>query len=482
MRGALDDTICAIATAASPGGIGIVRISGNLAVATAEGLVRLRAGTPLSKMATHTLYLADLCETNASGPAGPDAFIDEALVTVMRGPHSYTGEDLVELHCHGGLLILERVCAALMRRGARAAEPGEFTKRAFLNGRLDLAQAEAVLDTITARTTGSLRVAQDQLRGTLSRAIERLRDPLIRLLAHVEAGIDFVGEDVALVDPTHLLQGLHRAGEDIARLLASFETGQLLREGVTTAILGRPNVGKSSLMNALLQSDRAIVTPVPGTTRDVLEESFAIQGLLIRLLDTAGVRQTDDVVEREGVRRTRLARDRADLLVLVLDGSVPLTQEDRELVAELGQASHQKRVVVVNKNDLPSRVPDGEIARALEAGCPSPHGALDAGPIRISARTGAGLDLLRDRIHALCVTRSLEADEAVFLTRARHREALERAQDALREATTTVNGAMPAEYVVVDLRGAINALGEIIGEVTTDDLLDRIFRDFCIGK
>lgn len=484
MSGTVNETICAIATPVGEGGIGIVRISGEKAVETVSGLVRLRSGKPLTDLAGHTLYHADILETKRGADAGVarpgwsagTGPMDEALVVVMRAPRSYTGEDVVELHCHGGPFVLQTVCEALMRRGARLAEPGEFTKRAFLNGRLDLTQAEAVLDTIRAKTSGSLRIAQEQLRGALSKEIGRLREPLIRMLAHVEAAIDFAEEDVTFIQPEELLAGIRQAITALSRLAESCREGRILRDGVAAAIVGRPNVGKSSLLNALLQTDRAIVTPVPGTTRDVLEEVLNIRGVPIRLLDTAGMRQTDDPVEQEGVRRTRAAMDLAEVLLVLLDGSVPLSDEDRAFLAQCPSDEHKKRLVVVNKIDLPRRLDPTALAEMV--------GAREAASavVWISATTGAGLDDLRDRIRTLVLRADFEPGETPVVTQLRHRDALLRAREALGNAAGSAEARLSGEFVAVDLRAALDALGEITGEVSTEDVLDRIFRDFCIGK
>ncbi len=465
----LSDTICAVATPLGEGGIGIVRISGEKAVDIASGLVALRSGLPLGSAASHVLHHAEILD-----PADADrrARLDDALVVVMRSPRSFTGEDVVELQCHGGLLILQTVCEALVRVGARLAEPGEFTKRAFLNGRLDLAQAEAVLDTIRAKTTGSLRIAQEQLRGTLSKEIDAVRETLLRLLAHVEAGIDFVEEDISFIQTTELASGLTHASDAIGRLLAHSREGRILREGVTAAIIGRPNVGKSSLLNALLKTDRAIVTPVPGTTRDVLEEVLNIRGIPVRLLDTAGIRDTQDPVEQEGVRRSHAAKERADLLLIVLDGSAPLTPEDLTLLAGTCLNADQKRLVVVNKKDLPGRIDPADLPPAAP-GCAVAH---------ISATNGDGLDDLRDQIRALLLRPDFETRETVLVTHLRHQMALQRAQDAVTATLASVEARQAGELIAMDLRAAIDALGEITGAVSTDDILDRIFKEFCIGK
>ncbi len=469
MAGPLNDTICAIATPVGEGGVGIVRLSGEKAIDVAAGLVALRSGTGLASAAGHVLHHADILDpADATGRAP----LDEALVAVMRGPNSYTGEDVVELQCHGGMLILQTICEALVRAGARLAEPGEFTKRAFLNGRLDLAQAEAVLDTIRAKTAGSLRIAQEQLRGALSREIDAVREALVGLLAHVEAGIDFVEEDIAFIPTPELTAGLRRAHETVSSLLAHGREGRILREGVAAAIIGRPNVGKSSLLNALLRTDRAIVTPVPGTTRDVLEEVLNIRGIPVRLLDTAGIRETGDPVEQEGVRRSRAALEQADLLLIVLDGSAPLADDDRALLQESGAAGDQKRLVIVNKRDLPRRIDPSSL----------PSGAPGWGLVEISARTGEGLDDLRDRIRTLLLQPEFEARETVLVTHLRHQAALQRTRDALTAALGSVEAGTAGELIAMDLRAAIDALGEITGTVTTDDILDRIFSEFCIGK
>jgi tRNA modification GTPase len=369
-------------------------------------------------------------------------------------------------------LILRTVCEALVRAGARLAEPGEFTKRAFLNGRLDLTQAEAVLDTIRAKTTGSLRNAQEQLRGALSKEIESVRESLLRLLAHVEAGIDFVEEDIAFIQTAALADGLTSARNAIGRLLAHSREGRILREGVTAAIIGRPNVGKSSLLNALLKTDRAIVTPVPGTTRDVLEETLNIRGIAVRLLDTAGIRDTHDPVEQEGVRRSHAAKEQADLLLIVLDGSVPLTEEDLALLDDARLSHDQKRLVVVNKKDLPDRLDPSAL----------PSAGPDCAVAHISATTGDGLDKLRDQIRALLLRPDFETRETVLVTHLRHQTALQRAQDSVTATLASVEAKQPGELIAMDLRAAVDALGEITGAVSTDDILDRIFKEFCIGK
>jgi len=456
------DTICAIATPPGEGGIGIIRLSGEKALDIASRVFAGSGGRTVRDFPTHTLHLGEL-----RAPGGKR--IDEVLVAVMKAPRSYTCEDVVEFHCHGGPLILRLGMEALLLSGARLAEPGEFSKRAFLNGRLDLAQAEAVMDLISARTEAGLRVALEQLRGALSEELSRLREGLVRLLVEVEAGIDFSDEDITFISSQGLANGVAVVRDRIAQLIRTAEEGRIVREGVTAVLIGRPNVGKSSLMNALAKADRAIVTPIPGTTRDVLEEFVNVRGIPVRLLDTAGLRETVDVVEREGVRRSHGALARAELVLAVLDGNELIGDEDRQL---LDLTRGKAVILVVNKADLPARLEPHVLKRMMGT----------TRSVWTSATTGAGLDELRDAIRDAVLKQGLEPSEGILITHLRHRGALERAEASLEQVLLSVERRMAAEFVAVDLRAAVNALGEIIGETTTDDILDRIFKEFCIGK
>lgn len=472
MRGSLDDTICAVATPVGEGGVGIVRLSGPEALRIGETVVRLRSGHLLGAAATHTLHLADVLSpvsvTSCSRTLcpRPGAFLDEALVVHMKAPRSFTGEDVVEIQSHGGGLILSLVCQSCIEAGARPAEPGEFTKRAFLNGRLDLSQAEAVLDTVRARSAAGLSLAQRQLRGELAREVESVRSALLGLLAHVEAGIDFVEEDISFVTGEVLRRTIETAGIMIRRLADSFRQGKVLREGARVVILGRPNVGKSSLLNKLLREDRAIVTAVPGTTRDVIEESIDLEGLRIHLVDTAGLRETQDPVELEGIRRTRAAQQEADLSLVVVDGSQPLTHEDRQLMDATGT---RLRVIVLNKADLPCVVGSEEM--------PS-----EARVCSVSAVTGVGLDRLRSEVCGQLISGGGDAGETVIVTNVRHQSALQRAAEAVDQALVSLAQGAAAELIAADLRATAEALGEITGVITTDEILERVFAEFCIGK
>ena len=475
MRGGLEDTICAIATPVGEGGIGIVRLSGPQSLTVASRVVRLRSNRPLTSVSSHRLYLADLVipatdkrndhaldhdRTQAAG------LLDEALVVYMKAPRSFTAEDVVEIQSHGGALVLELICRVCVESGARMAEPGEFTKRAFLNGRLDLSQAEAVLDTIRATSTAGLHIAQRHLRGELAREVDQARASLLTVLAHVEAGIDFVDEDIAFLQRDELVRIVREAYAVVQKLAATAQEGRILREGARVVILGRPNVGKSSLLNRLLREERAIVTAIAGTTRDVIEESIDLHGVMIRLIDTAGLRDTDDLVEREGIKRTRAAQDEADLALVVLDGTAPLTNDDRDLLQSVRDRKH---VVVLNKADLAQTL-------ATEA-------ALVGRPTYpISAKTGLGVETVKSALRAQLVSGGFEAAESVTVTNVRHRDALRRAGESLSQALESVQGGMAGELVSIDVRAAADALGEITGAITTDEILAQIFSEFCIGK
>jgi tRNA modification GTPase len=472
MREGLADTICAIATAAGEGGIGIVRLSGPEALSIAGRVVRLRSGKSLACLASHTLHLADLVlpsTDGGKGDHGPERKVgvfDEALVVYMKGPRSFTAEDVVEVHSHGGPVVLALLCEACVWAGARMAAPGEFTKRAFLNGRLDLSQAEAVLDTIRAKSAMGLRIAQRHLRGELAHEVEGARAVLIAVLAHVEAGIDFVEEDISFVQREELSQAIENAVSAIEKLEATARDGRMLREGARVVIVGRPNVGKSSLMNRFLRQERAIVTPVPGTTRDVIEESMDLDGVVVRFVDTAGIRQATDPVEREGVRRTQSAQADADLVLVVIDGHAHLTNEDRDLFKTVVSSNY---LLVINKGDLPQAVDIAELPTGTEV-------------LVISAKTGLGLEKLKAAIRARLVSPGLEVTESLVVTNVRHRTALRRAQDSLAHASKSVQKGLAGELVAMDLRVAADALGEITGTITADDILEKIFSEFCIGK
>ena len=446
------DTIAAIATPPGPGGIGIVRVSGPQARAIADRVFHRRAP---GSWESHRLYVGRVS-------AADGATVDEGMAVLMLGPHSYTGEDVLELHCHGSPVVLDRVLAAVLSLGARPAQAGEFTKRAFLNGRLDLAQAEAVAALVRARTADAAQTAAVQLCGGLSAQVAAVRERLVRAKAHVEAELDFGDEDVGL-DPAALMDDVRSAQAAVDALLATAARGELLQRGLRVALSGRPNAGKSSLLNALVGSERAIVTPHPGTTRDVIEAAVDIAGIPVTLVDTAGLRDSDDDVERLGVARAEHAAAGADLVLLVLDTARPLAEQ----AALLGRAD---AIAALNKCDLPSPWSAADEARVAAA-----HPC-----VRISATAGIGLDALRQ---GLLARAGLEwGDNLPAVTSARQHEALARVARSLAAARASLDARVPPELVAVDLQAALEHIGAVTGEVTSDDVLDAVFREFCIGK
>lgn len=469
----LDDTIAAIATPIGEGGIGVIRVSGRNAAAVAEDMFRPASGVPVLGLATHTAHYGYVHD-----PFTEEA-IDDGMIIVFRAPRSYTGEDSAEISCHGGIVPMRRVLEAALRAGARLAEPGEFTKRAFLNGRLDLAQAEAVLDIIRARTDEAMRVANLQFSGLLSSRIRLMREELLGIMAHIEAAIDFP-EEVAAIDLNQVAHSIEDAIRHVRDLLETAGRGMIFREGIQVAIAGRPNVGKSSLLNALLRESRAIVTPIPGTTRDTIEESMSIRGIPVRAIDTAGVRETEDVVERIGVDRARQTIEQADLVLSVLDAGEGFTPEDQELLRSL---SGKKLIVVLNKTDLIREDDAEELARQIEAWA---DGNLP--PVATVKRTAApsneGIVELEDAIADMVLAGSLPtaASGGVVVSNVRHRRALEESGSALEHALRTAEAGMPADLVSVDLKAAAGALASITGETVSEDVIDRIFSEFCIGK
>jgi len=456
------DTIAAIATPPGTGGIGIVRASGPDAERIGLALFRPRT-------AAHPFQTRRLTHGEIVCPA-TGRVLDEVLAVFMRAPHSYTGEDTLEIHCHGGPLILDEVLLAVLRAGARPAEPGEFTRRAFLNGRLDLAQAEAVQEMITARSPRGLDLALGNLRGDLSRRIGELRASILDILTLLEAEIDFQEEEGLEAAPREgLLDGLRDITARIEDLTATYGEGRMIREGARIVITGKANVGKSSLFNRLLGENRAIVTPHAGTTRDYIEGGAAIRGIPVRYVDTAGIRAAQDPAEQEGIERVWEQSASADVVVIVLDGSIPLTQEDRDIVA----ANRDRNIIVtINKSDLP--------AVLGEASLPGELAGREI--FRVSAKTGEGLAAFRDGVHAAIRRAAGPGQSDAVLTTLRHKIALERAFACLRKAEQGLSGGLSPEFAALDLREALDALGEVTGQTVSEEVLDRIFAAFCIGK
>lgn len=473
--GGSGDTICAVATPVGEGGIGIIRISGPDTLSIASRFIRIRSGIPLSRIESHRLHLADILRVDGSVSEVSlpvVAPIDEALVVYMKAPRSYTAEDVIEIHAHGSLAVLAMISESCLQAGCRLATPGEFTKRAFLNGRLDLSQSEGVLATIKATSEQSLAIAQRHLRGDLKKEVDQLRSRLLAMLAQLEAGIDFVEEDIEFVGRDELKQVLRETADVVGAALSSSRTGRVLREGARVVIVGRPNVGKSSLLNRLLGDSRAIVTNTPGTTRDLIEETVHFGGCTLSLVDTAGLRDTTDEIEREGMRRTENAVRDADLLIVVIDAT-DLLQTAQIFDSTL--FDNRNLVVALNKIDL---LTPGQVVEL------SVHFSLPDGgrPLPISTVTGEGLKALREIIKDRVGLSSLEPSQSVTITNIRHQDILLRCRDFLVKALESVEAGTHPECVAVDLRGAADTLGEITGVITSDEILHRIFSQFCVGK
>ncbi|MDE0396690.1 MAG: tRNA uridine-5-carboxymethylaminomethyl(34) synthesis GTPase MnmE [Candidatus Poribacteria bacterium] len=458
------DTIAAIATAQGEAGIGIVRVSGALALTIAAEVFRSPRGVSPTQLPTHTLTYGHVVDATAS-----DEIIDEVLLGVMHAPRTYTGEDIVEFNCHGGTIPVTAVLGVVLKNGARIAEPGEFTKRAFLNGRLDLAQAEAVAELIASKTDLSRKIAVEALAGKLSDTVNRLNDRLAALLAEIEASIDFPEEDLDFMKVETQLEAARAAQTDLTALLETAAEGRLITEGANVAILGKPNVGKSSLLNALVGTTRAIVTDIPGTTRDTIEEMMNIGGIPLKLIDTAGIRPTDDIVEQQGVERSKAVQDRAELCLMIFDASQPLNDADLEL---LKTAQSSKAILILNKMDLPVVTPP----TVLLAHCPKKQVVETVIP------EGKGLDKLKAAVSEELLGGELVIGESPIVTNARHQEALRRANEGLGYAIESLENGMPPDLIAVDLRISLDGFGDIVGKTTTEDILDRIFSQFCVGK
>jgi len=457
------DTIAAIATPVGRGGIGVIRISGQDSEKILQRLFQPRKENAFP-LESHRLYFGRLIAPESG------RVLDEVLATIMRAPHSYTGEDVAEIHCHGSPLLLERILDEILRGETRLAGPGEFTRRAFLNNRINLAQAEAVLDLIEGKTERGIEIALDHLQGTLSDRIQYLRYQLVEALALVETAIDFSDEDLVSDPAINIPDILDHCTEAISGLLSTYREGKIRRDGLSLVITGKPNVGKSSLLNRLLGEDRAIVSVLPGTTRDFIEETFAVRGLPVRLIDTAGIRKGKDEIEEEGIRRVWEKTASADGIIILIDGSVDLSPEDGLII----EKNKGKRVIIaINKIDLPRKLDEGALRTLIP----------DAAFLPISAKFGNGLPELKEAIYGIASledTRDGTADR--ILTNLRHKEALIKTLRCLERGKEAFLEGRPPELVALDLRDGLATLGEITGETTNEEVLDHIFSRFCIGK
>ena len=457
----MEDTIAAIATAMAPSGIGIVRISGPEAVAVADRLYRgKKKEKKLADMKSHTIHYGWIVEK--------EQVLDEVLVMLMRGPHSYTGEDTVEIDCHGGVLAVKRVLEAVLHAGARIADPGEFTKRAFLNGRIDLSQAEAVMDVISAKSEYALQSSVSQLQGSVRRAVKEIREKLLYEIAFIESALDDP-EHISLDGYPEKLEGIvQEEKRKIEKLLQSADDGKMLQEGIKTVILGKPNAGKSSLLNLLVGEEKAIVTDIAGTTRDVLEEQISLGGISLRMLDTAGIRSTADKVERIGVERAKEHAKNADLILYVVDASVPLDENDGQIMELL---KGRKTILLLNKSDLETVISKEELTARI-----------DAPVLNISAREETGLAELEALIKEMFFQGEISFNDEVYITNMRQKRALEEALESLKLVENSIAMGMPEDFFSIDLMNAYERLGSIIGEAVGEDLVNEIFSKFCTGK
>lgn len=455
------DTIAAVATAMTASGIGIIRISGPQSREIVGKIYRSKGGkTRIENVLSHTIQYGFICDE--------DEVIDEVLVMIMDAPRSYTGENTVEIDCHGGVLAMKRVLETVIKYGARPAEPGEFTKRAFLNGRIDLSQAEAVIDVINAKNEYALKSSISQLRGNIQRVIKEIRQGIIYQIAYIESALD---------DPEHIsidgygdtLKGeISLLKEKLESLLNTVREGKLMKEGIKTVIVGKPNAGKSSLLNLLVGEERAIVTDIAGTTRDILEETIVLHGISLRMIDTAGIRDTDDVVEKIGVKKAVENAKDADLILYVVDSSVPLDENDREIIELL---KDKKAIVILNKMDLKQQVTEGELKEKTS------HPV-----VAVSAKEEEGIELLEAQIKDMFFEGNLSFNDEIYITNMRHKAALEEAKRSLEMVENSIEMQMPEDFFSIDLMNTYEVLGSIIGESVGEDLVNEIFSKFCTGK
>lgn len=457
----ITDTIAAISSAAGNSGIGIIRVSGDEAIEIVDKIFKSnKKDKKLKDVDSHTVHYGHITDG--------DKILDQVLVIVMKNPHSYTGEDTVEIDCHGGMLILKKVLELILKNGAKAAEPGEFTKRAFLNGRIDLSQAEAVMDLINSKNDFALNSSIEQLKGGVSDKIKEIRSDIIYHIAFIESALD---------DPEHIsLDGyekeisvmLQNNTQKIKKLIDTFDNGRIMKEGIKTVILGKPNAGKSSLLNLLLGEERAIVTDIEGTTRDVLEENINFNGLSLNIIDTAGIRDTNDIVEQIGVNKAKNMAKNSDLIIFVVDGSKELDENDKEIISLI---KDKQAVILVNKSDIDTVIDIEELKKISNRDV-----------ITFSAKTGEGINTLEEEIRDMFYSGKVEYNDQLYITNARHKEALQNAYESLCQVENSVEAGMPEDFYSIDLMDAYADLGLIIGESVEDDLVNEIFSKFCMGK
>lgn len=459
----LSDTIAAVSTPMGKGGIGIVRLSGEKAIGVADSIFKSVKGQRLAEKKSHTISYGKIVEDKTG------AVIDEVLVMLMKAPNTYTKEDVVEINCHGGFATVKKVLELCLLHGARLAEPGEFTKRAFLNGRIDLSQAEAVIDVIDAKTESVRQAAVNQLGGSLKEKVHSLRQRVLDMIASIEAAIDYPEHDIEEETYENLQKETQAVLEKVEELLSTADRGKLIKEGIKTVILGKPNVGKSSLLNAFLKENRAIVTDIPGTTRDTVEEYMNLFGVPIKLVDTAGIRETKDVVEKIGVEKSKQQAKDADLILFLLDTSRPFEKEDREI---LSFCEGKKTLVLFNKIDLKNQMQKEEVLPFVE----------EKNIFALSVLENKGMEAVIKRIQELFFMGDISMKDTIFLTNVRHKDVLEKAKEGLQKTLETIAMKMPEDFVSMDLQEVLGALGEITGDTMDEEIIDRIFTKFCLGK
>jgi tRNA modification GTPase len=459
----MSDTIAAISTSIGEAGIGIVRMSGKDSINIGDKIFRGKKVKSLKDVENRKLTYGHIVDPDTG------QVIDEVLIVCMKEPYTYTRENMVEIYCHGGVIAVKKVLELLLNNGARLAEPGEFTKRAFLNGRLDLAQSEAVIDVIRAKTDKSLQVSINQLEGSLSNKVKNIMNILLEMLAHINAVIDFSEEDLEDVDYEELEKKALQVEEQIKKLLSTADRGKILRDGLNTVILGKPNVGKSSLLNAILRENRAIVTNIPGTTRDIIEEYVNIDGIPLKIVDTAGIRETDNIVEKIGVDRAREMVNKADLIIAVFDISKPLTDEDHEIIELI---KDKDAIVLLNKIDLPNQFDENFIKDILS----------EKKIIKTSVKNNIGIEILEEEIKNMFYSGQLDIESDVVVTNLRHKNQLAKALKNIQDSLEAIKLKLPIDCLEVDIKACWENLGEISGDTVSEDIIDKIFSDFCIGK
>lgn len=453
------DTIAAISTPRGEGGIGIVRISGKNAFEILSKIFVPKSGKSVEELKSFTINYGHIYNG--------EELVDEVLVSILKAPKTYTKEDIAEINCHGGFVITEKVLETVLRHGARHAEMGEFTRRAFLNGRIDLTQAEAVMDLIHGKTEKSVSLSLNQLRGDLREQIEHLKKLLLDVAAHINVVLDYPEEGIDDPLPDNLVDNLQVVLDTTDKLIASYNKGKMIKEGIKTAIVGKPNVGKSSLLNSILREERAIVTHIPGTTRDIIEEVINLKGIPLVLVDTAGIRKTEDIVENIGVEKSKQMIEQADLVLFVVDGSRPLEDEDLKIHDKIKAANV---IGILNKIDMERKIDITPLTKVTNW-------------IEISAKENIGIDEMENRIYSYVVKGDLEdSSQKLVITNVRHKSALEKTKDAIKSIFETINMGLPMDLMAVDLKEALDSLSEVTGEISSEDLLDHIFKNFCVGK